>query len=257
MTKTELQNAADEIRQFLIESDLDNATEHLLAVAKKISPDAYEQATLIAANWNHLEREIRGSLIRPDEELVQRSNLTDNIMELLKDLEAMRVRKNSPEIPAKPVEKSNSKAVYGIIAIAALVMAVVLFWESKTPIDKRGTPSIDTEKTVEDSPSEETVSANKESYKRHLKSGNIAFGKQNFEKALIDYKNAARAYNSLEIRGKIEETKDKLYRKYFTQGMDFFSAKNYAAAKREFEKAQNFKDFRQVQSMIKKCEANL
>ena len=83
------------------------------------------------------------------------------------------------------------------------------------------------------------------------------YGKYLLLKALVQYKLAAKSNNSLAIRGKIAETVEKCYRKYFMKGMDFYNAWNYAAAKVEFEKAKDYKDFSQVRGMIEKCEAAL
>lgn len=266
MRKEELQSSTDEIRKHLINSDLDKATSKLLEVSKEINYEAYKEAMVICANWNELERDIRGSLIRSQEEKVQRSQLVAQILDFTRDLEGMR---EQPIVKPTESSKTSSKFIYIGVGLAAICL--VLFFlinqnkqvnPSDPPIAKKESlpkqPPAETEEREKEQPAR-TKSEKGElvDYKKHLKLGNQAFKNQKYELAFFQYTVAAEANNSLEIRGKINEATEKCYRKYFTKGMDHFNVGAYAKAKKDFEKAQTYKDFSQVKAMIKKCQANL
>lgn len=273
MTKEELQNATDEIRKHLVDSDLDKATARLLEVTKAMNYEAHKEAMIISSNWNELERDIRGSLIREQEEKVQRSQLVAQILDFTRDLEGMRkIPKEIPPLP--PEKKSSNKLIY--VGVAFAISCVVAFFVINQPkeiskddalaktekLANKGEVSeaLTERKTAEPKekePKQVPTSKDKEkepvNYKEQLNMGNQAFKNKNYEKAFFHFKVAAEADNSLEIRGKINEVTEKCYRKYFTQGMDHYNDGDYSEAKKDFEMAQNYKDITQVKAMIKRC----
>lgn len=273
MTKTELQKATDQIRGFLKESELDKATELLLEVAKKINYDAYEEALIISATWNQLERDSRSALIREQEEKVQRNQLIEQIMEFTRDLEGM--RKKPKVAPANPTvtTKKASNAKYFLMVASVIILGVLFFFwpkkadnEGMTPSNSNKNITIENEaksqqKDVKELDAKSDQKTNNQdngaSYKKQLKLGQAAYKNQRYEKALMHFQQAQKANNSSSVQTKIIETTEKCYRKYFSKGMDYWNDGDYNFAKIAFEKAQSYKDISQVQAMIKKCQEKI
>lgn len=89
------------------------------------------------------------------------------------------------------------------------------------------------------------------------KKGDKAFREKKYTDAHEIYKQAKAIDPTSEIRGKLEAARDLCYRQFFSAGMDDYNLQKYESALVDFKKAQYYKDFSQVQGMIRKCEAAL
>jgi len=133
MTKTELQQATDQVRKFLIESDLDTATEKLLEITKHFGEEEQKEALLLANNWNGLERKIRHSLIQSQEAQIKQNQLVNRIMDFASDLENDRPSPKPEPSPTPPQhETKTSKTPFLIGGLILLgLLAFFLFPENE------------------------------------------------------------------------------------------------------------------------------
>lgn len=103
---------------------------------------------------------------------------------------------------------------------------------------------------------EESVD-NRAVYISYRKKGDKAFAAKDYVNAYEIYKQAKAIDPTLEIRGKLETTRDLCYRQFFSAGMDDYNIQQYKAALKDFKQAQYYKDFSQVKGMIRRCETAL
>jgi len=98
---------------------------------------------------------------------------------------------------------------------------------------------------------------NRAAYVSYRKKGDKAFRAKEYVNAYEIYLQAKAINPTSEIRGKLEATRDLCYRQFFSAGMDDYNVQKYKAAMADFKKAQYYKDFAQVQGMIRRCERAL
>jgi tetratricopeptide (TPR) repeat protein len=98
---------------------------------------------------------------------------------------------------------------------------------------------------------------NRAVYISYRKKGDKAFKAKDYVNAYKNYKQAKAIDPTSEIRGKLEATRDLCYRQFFSAGMDDYNVQQYKAALKDFKQAQYYKDFAQVQGMIRRCETAL
>ena len=94
-------------------------------------------------------------------------------------------------------------------------------------------------------------------YISYRKKGDKAFAAKDYVNAYEIYKQAKAIDPTSEVRGKLEATRDLAYRQFFSAGMDDYNVQQYKNALKDFKKAQYYKDFSQVQGMIRRCETAL
>ena len=122
MKKEELKKKIEEIRQLLIESDLDKATEKLTALAAQFGDAAHDEAVTINASWNDLERKMRSALIHENEARIRQNQLIDQILDFSKELEDYKKKREEPA-----PTKSGSKAwIYLLGGLTALIVIALL-----------------------------------------------------------------------------------------------------------------------------------
>jgi len=278
MKKEELNNKIEEIRQLLIKSDLDKATEKLTALAAQFGDDAHDEAITINANWNELERKIRSALIHENEARIRQNQLIDQILDFSRELEDYRSPKPSP-----PKEKAASKTwIYLLAGFIALVVlgfiALPYFNRVDPPKSTQNKRSSDTPKQYEAPPSQKTTSseeevtvqeppvqtpssqpaqANPQKYDQYYSKGVNAYKRKEYEKAYELFQAALKVKATEEVREYTRPLAENLYNKYRIKGMDFYNAGGYAAAKEEFKKAQHYKDISAIRGLIDKCNKRL
>lgn len=98
---------------------------------------------------------------------------------------------------------------------------------------------------------------NRAVYVSYRKKGDKAFAAKDYVNAYEIYKQAKAIDPTSEISGKLEATRDLCYRQFFSAGMDDYNVQQYKEALKDFKKAQYYKDFAQVQGMIRRCETAL
>ena len=287
MKKEELKSKIEEIRQLLIKSDLDGATEKLTVLAAQFGDDAHDEAITINANWNELERKIRSALIHESEARIRQNQLIDQILDFSRELEEYRSPKPAPPQPA-PKSKTWIYVLAGFVVIILSLIASNWYNISKaqktsseiertttlpqntestkaqrpSETPKRfETPSSSPKTTAQDSPVKtppsEPTKASTQKYDQYFSDGVYAYNRKEYEKAYELFEAALKIKVTEEVREYTRPLAENLYNKYRIKGMDLYNAGNYAEAKEEFKKAQHYKDFSAIRALIKRCDKQL
>ena len=294
MNKEELKSKIEEIRQLLIKSDLDGATEKLTALAARFGDDAHDEAITINANWNELERKIRSALIHENEARIRQNQLIDQILDFSRELEDYRSPKPSPPKPAS----AGKTGIYIVGLVVLFLLALIAFnWYNKSRFVQKtqreteqtttlpqNTESTKAQRPAEvprqydappsspkttspkeattqeppvKTPSSRPAQENTQKYDQYYSQGVYAYNRKEYEKAYELFQAALKIKVTEEVREYTRPLAEKLYNKYRIKGMDLYNAGNYAAAKEEFKKAQHYKDFSAIRGLINKCEKQL
>jgi len=87
MKAEQIQKATEQIRQLVIEHDIEAAISQLNQLTKQIGGDYWDEALTISSNQNKLDTQIRSGFVTENEAEVAQNKLIDRILELARNLE--------------------------------------------------------------------------------------------------------------------------------------------------------------------------